>query len=157
MSRKLSDFKQFFAEKVLSFSFFVSRGPFGSFFFQRKRLFIDCGLKYSSFGRKVFISVFKRAFKMWKRTFLFFLVTLMFSLGTWEYFFEDWAKNWALFSTQQNTCTEEQFAIFCQRKCFSFLYFGRKIFQTLKKPLRKSTQFSIFCVQRTFGCFLPEN
>ena len=91
-----------------------------------------------------------------KENVLFILVTQIFSLGTWEYFVEDWAKNTPLFSTQQNTCAEEQFAIFSLRKCFSFLYFGREIFQTLKKPLRKSTQFFIFCVQETFWYFLPE-
>ena len=37
--------------------------------------FSECELKSSSFGRKVFNSVFKSAFKMWNRMFLSFLVT----------------------------------------------------------------------------------
>ena len=79
---------------------------------------------------------------MWKRTFLFFLVTQFFSLGTWERFVEHWAKNSALFSTQQNTCAEEQFAVFSERKCFSFLYFGREIFQTLR--ITSPKKYSVF-------------
>ena len=140
-SRKISDFKQFFAGKVLSFSLFLSRRSFGSFS-QKNRLFMNCWLNSASFGRKVFNSVFKSTFKMWKRTFLFFLDTQFFSLGTWESFVEHWAKNSALFPTQQNSCAEEQFAVFSQRKCFSFLYFGREIFQTLRKTSPK--KYSVF-------------
>ena len=117
-------------------------------FSQRNRLFMDCGLKSSSFGGKVFNSAFKSAFKMWKKAFLFFLVTQFFSLGTWEHHVEDWAKNSALISTQQNTCAEKQFAVFSQRKWFWFLYFGRESFQTLGKTSpKKYSVFHFLCAQ----------
>ena len=72
LSWKISDSEQNLTKKVLNFPFFLLEGHSGTFFSGNIGFFSEFELKYSSFGRRVFNSLFKRTFKMWKRTFLFF-------------------------------------------------------------------------------------
>ena len=55
-------------------------------FLKDTRFFWGSKLKSSAFGRKNFNKVFKSAFKMWNRTFVFFLVTQVF-FSALEHFF----------------------------------------------------------------------
>ena len=150
LSGKLPNFKQFFAEKFLSFSFFVSSGRFCSFFFQRNRLFMDCGLKYSSFGRKIFISVFKSAFKLRKRTFFFFWLLYFFLLEPENNFSKIGQKTRHFSQRSKIFVQKNNLPSFPRENAFHFSTLAEKSFGLCEKLLRKSTQFFIFCAQRTF-------
>ena len=60
--------------------------------------FLTVNLKFWGFGRKVVNSVFKNALKIWRKTFLFFVDSSIFFLGTWAFFVEVSAKRIRLFS-----------------------------------------------------------
>ena len=116
---------------------------------------MDCEPIYSSFGRKVFNKVFKSAFKLWKRTFLFFFgYSYFFSWNLSLILAKIGQKNSALFSTQQNTCAKEQFSTFSQRKCSFISLLWKGIFRTLRKASpKKKHSFSFFVSRGHFGTF----
>ena len=104
------------SDKILHSSFFVCRSSIGTFF-QRFRHFLDCELKYYSFGSQVSNRVFESALKMWTTAYLFFLGSLKF------FFFiaVNWAEN---FQTLRKTSRKKSsvFPFPCAEDIWYFFY-----------------------------------
>ena len=102
-----------------AFVFFCIERAF-SYFFPRDIGFLsDCALKSSRLQGKIFSSVFQSAFKIRKAAFLCFLSSCFFLSRNLIFFCRSLSKNnSAVFSKQQNTCSEKQFVIFLPKKRF---------------------------------------
>ena len=131
------------------FNFRIQR-TFWFFFSQRNRLFMDYGLKNSSFGKKVFNSVFRSAFKMWKRTFLFFWLLIFFLLEAEHTLSKIGQKTRHFSHCSKILVQKNNLPSFPRENAFHFCTLGEKSFKLWEKLLQKSTLFFVFCVQRTF-------
>ena len=141
-AKLLRELSQFFIFRV--------QMAFWLVFLKDTRFFWGSKLKSSAFGRKNFNKVFKSAFKMWNRTFVFFLVTQVF-FSALEHFFSKIGqkKSYGKIRVQNNVLV-----IFPKQFFFSFVLWAEN-FHTLRKTSPKNPQFFIFRVQRTFGTFCP--
>ena len=114
---------------------------------------MDCGLKYSSFGGKVFISVFKSAFKMWKRTFFFFWLLIFFLLEPENDLSRIGQKTRHFSQRSKILVQKNNFPFFPEKKLFIFLLWARNLSDSEKNFSKKVLSFSLFACRGHFGTF----
>ena len=105
-------------------------------------------------GRKVFNSVFESAFKMGKTAYFFFLDSLK--------FFSEPERFLSKFRQKESGCFLKE-AKYVRRRLlryvfqfFSFLSFEQESSKLWAELHRRNSQFSFFCVEKTFGTSFPK-
>ena len=153
LSGKLPNFKHFFAEKFLSFSFFVSSGLFGSFFSREIGFLWTVALNIRVLAEK-FSSVFSKVPSSWERERSCFFWLLYFFLLEPENNLSKIGQKTRHFSQRSKILVQKNILpSFPRENAFSFLYFERKTSRLWEKLLQKVLSFSFCVCERKTGKF----
>ena len=140
--RNLSDSAKNFSKKVLSFSFFVGRGHFGTFY-QRFKLFLDLSLNVWASAEQfstVSLKVHLRCGSVFLEPDLFLSKVGQKSCGCFV-------------KAAENVRRRSIWYLFPEEMLFLFLYFERKTSRLWEKLLQKVLSFSFFVCKKKLGNF----